>query len=201
MKTLSRSLFTGLLLILANSNTFAAGSGQFVMEPSVGYRNETVKLTDLVHQEKTLKSAVPVFGLKLGYQSMLGVDLNLAYDFSKGKMEVSSLTEKNDFTHQTSSLQLGISALGQMKIYLGYAFLNDLKLDDSPSMTGFKLSGPAYIAGLQFKLFPHLNLGAQYNLNQFKKITGSAYALSDDSETHFSKIDTQDYSLYLSLDF
>ena len=79
MKTLGRSLLTGLLLILANSYTFAAGSGQFMMEPSVGYRNETVKPTDLFQQEKTMKSAVPVFGLKLGYQSMLGVDLNFAY--------------------------------------------------------------------------------------------------------------------------
>ncbi len=201
MKTLHLSLFTGLLLILSTSTTLAVGAGQFMIEPSVGYRNETVQLTDLLHQETKLKSAVPVYGLKLGYQSMIGVDVNLAYDYSKGKLEVSSVSDKSDFSHQTGSLQLGISALGQMKIYLGYAFVNDFKVENSPSLEAFKLSGPAYIAGLQFKLFPHFNFGLQYNLNQFKKISGKAYPLSEDTETYYSKIDTQDYTIYLSLDF
>jgi opacity protein-like surface antigen len=188
-------------LILAPFNAQAFMGSSVFIEPSIGFRNESIKLTNLSLDESEMKAALPVYGLKLGYRSMIGVDLNLAVDYSKGDLEISSMTEKSDFTHQTTSVQLGVNALGLMKMYLGYAIANDFKVSESPNLKGFKLSGPAYIAGLQFKLLPFLNLGAQYNLNQFKKIEGEDFAGNDSIETYFSKIDTQDYSLNLSFSF
>lgn len=198
-KTLIPLVF--LIFALAPHLAKAMMASSFFIEPSVGYRNETIRLTDLSNQQTQMKSALPVYGLKLGYRSAIGVDFNLAGEYSKGKLEIGSLAEKSDFAHQNASVQLGVNALGLLKIYLGYAFLNDFKIDDSTLLTGFKLNGPAYIAGLQLRLFPMLNLGLQYNLNQFNKISGSAYTLGEDTEKYFSKIDSQDYSLYLSLAF
>lgn len=195
-----KALYTYLFFFWMSSVGMAAGSS-LLLEPSIGYRSETIQLTDLLQNETKLKSSSPVYGLKFGYRSPIGVDVNLAYDYSNGKMEVSGDEEKSKFTHQTASAQLGINALGLMKIYLGYAFLNELKLEDTLQRQGFKLLGPAYIVGLQFKILPILSLGAQYNLNQFNKITGSAYGLGDDTEKYFTKIDSQDYSINLSLDF
>lgn len=195
-----KAVFTSLFFLSVASLSYAAPSA-LLLEPSVGYRSETVQLTDLLHNETKLKAALPVYGLKFGYRSPIGVDVNLAYDYSNGKMEVTGEDDKSKFSHQTASAQLGINALGLMKIYLGYAFLNELKLDGTLTRPNFKLSGPAYLVGLQFKVFQYLNLGAQYNLNQFNQITGPAYALGDDTEKYFTKIDSQDYSINLSLDF
>lgn len=196
-----KALCTYLFLFLTTSMASAMGGSSLLLEPSVGYRSETIQLTDLSQQETKLKAATPVYGLKLGFHSIIGVDVNLGYDYSNGKMEVASTSEKSNFSHQTASAQLGINALGLMKIYLGYAFLNELKFDGTSSLEAFKLLGPSYLVGLQFKIFPLLNLGMQYNLNQFNKISGSAYTLGDDTEKYFSKIDSQDYSIYLSLAF
>jgi hypothetical protein len=192
----------GLFLItLAPQLCFALMGTPLMFEPSIGYRNESLKLTDLSKQETQFKSALPVYGLKVGYRSLIGVDLNLAGEYSKGQIEVTGLTEKSDSTHQSASAELGVSALGLLKIYLGYSFMNEFKIENSHSLQGFKLSGPAYLAGLQLKLFPSINLGMQYNLNQFNKISGSAYTLNDSTESYFSKIDSQDYNIYLTLTF
>jgi len=195
-----KAVFICLILIGAASLTHAAPSS-LLLEPSVGFRSETVLLTDLSQNETKLKASSPVYGLKFGYRSPIGVDVNLAYDYSNGKMEVTGESDKSKFTHQTASAQLGINALGLMKIYLGYAFLNELNIDGFLTRPQFKLAGPAYLVGIQFKVFQYVNIGAQYNLNQFNQITGPAYALGDDTEKYFTKIDSQDYSINLSLDF
>ncbi len=186
------------LLCITPLQSFASS---LFLEPSIGYRSENLKLTDFSQKETQFKSSLPVYGLKLGVRSQMGVDLNLAADYSKGKMEVTALTEKNDFTHQTASAQLGVNALGLVKIYLGYGFFNELKIEDSSQLTGFKLTGASYLAGLQFKLFPYVMIGAQYNLNQFKKIEGVNYVGNDSIDKYFSKVDIQDYSLLLAFSF
>lgn len=196
-----KTFYIYLFLFLISLKAQALGGSSILIEPAIGYRTETVTLTDLLQNEKKLKMASPVYGLKFGFRSQIGVDVNLGYDYSAGKAELSNYTEKAEFSHQTGSAQLGINALGLMKIYLGYAFLNDLKIDGTSQFEGFKLSGPSYLVGLQFKIFPLLCLGAQYNLNQFNKISGAAYNLGDETEKYFSKVDSQDYSLYLSLNF
>jgi len=194
-----KALYISLVFFWMSSSALA--NPALLLEPSIGFRNETIKLTDLSQNETRLKASSPIYGLKFGYRSPIGVDVNLGYGYTNGKMEISGDSEKSKFSHQTASAQLGINALGGMKIYLGYAFLNEIKLDGTSSLEAFKLSGPAYIVGLQFKVFSYVNLGAQYNLNQFNKITGPAYSLGDDTEKYFTKIDSQDYSINLSLDF
>jgi hypothetical protein len=193
-----KAFYTTLFLFLTSTTSFAMS--QYLLEPSVGYRNETVQLTDRTSSVETkLKSSMPVFGLKLGYRSPIGVDIDVAYDYSYGKMDVTRLTEQNKFTHQNAAAELGINALGLMKIYLGYSFLNQLKLESTPQLEGFKLNGPSYLVGVQFKIISVLNIGAQYNLNQFNRISGSGYTQGDDTEKYFSKVDAQDYKIFLSL--
>lgn len=187
-----------LILIIAFTANFAQAS--YFAEPFIGYKSETIKLTDLSSTTE-IKAELPYYGLKLGYRSPIGIDLNLAGEIFSGQAAISAQTEKNKFTHATASVQLGVNALGLIKMYLGSSFLNEFNLEDSPSLQGFKLSGPSLHAGLQFKFFPLVNIGLQYNLNQFNTITGPAYIGDSKLETYYIKNDTQDYSLYLSTTF
>lgn len=194
--------FNILLLLLVTKFAHAGILGNSVfIEPYAGYRSETIKLTDLALSTTEIKASQPSFGLKLGYRSLMGLDLNLAGEYFSGSASVSNQTEKPKFTHTTVAVQLGVNALGLVKMYLGTAFVNDFKLEDTTAAQGFKLSGPSFHAGLQFKTLPFVNLGLQYNLNQFNKIEGAAYTTGDKTETYFSKTDAQDYSIYLSTSF
>ena len=145
--------------------------------------------------------AAPVYGARLGIRSMMGIDLNLAYQYMSGKAEYSPLVEKNNFSQKTASVQLGINALSLLKIYLGYGFNNELTIEQGVLNSDIKLKGAAYQAGLQFKVFPLVELGLQYNLNQFKNIEGKTYLAGDLVETYYNKVDSQDYSATLSIVF
>ncbi|MEQ1723877.1 MAG: hypothetical protein ABL930_11930 [Pseudobdellovibrio sp.] len=194
--------FKILLILLVTKFAHAGVLGNSIfIEPYAGYRSENIKLTDLVSASTEIKASQPNFGLKLGYRSMLGIDLNLAGEYFSGSASVSGQTDNSKFSHKSASVQLGVNALGLVKMYLGTAFINEFTLEDTSSLTGFKLSGPSFHAGLQFKMFPFLNLGLQYNLNQYKTIEGTAYATGDKVETYYSKTDSSDYSLYLSTSF
>ena len=184
--------------------SFAAGFAQagYFVEPYLGAKTETIKLTDLASSKLEIKSSsVPTLGLKIGYRSQMGIDLNLAGETTSGQATVSGQPEKIKFSHIIGALQLGVNALGLIKMYLGTSFQNEFTLGDSPGLQGFKLSGPSYQAGLQIRLFQSINLGLQYNLHQFTTITGPAYAADNKLETHFLKNDSQDYSIYLSTSF
>jgi hypothetical protein len=54
---------------------------------------------------------------------------------------------------------------------------------------------------MQFKIMPSILIGAQYNFIDYKTITGLNGSNEENVDKYFSKIDSQDYSLYLSLDF
>jgi hypothetical protein len=191
------------LLLLLLSNFAHAGTlgNSFFIEPYAGYRSENIKLIDLVSVATEIKASQPNFGLKLGYRSQLGIDLNLAGEYFSGSASVSGQTVNSKFSHKSASAQLGVNALGLVKMYLGTAFINEFKLEDTSSLNGFKLSGPSFHAGLQLKMFPLLNIGFQYNLNQYKTIEGTNYAAGDKVETYYSKTDSSDYSIYLSTSF
>ena len=191
-----------LLLILTPKfvNASMMGSSYFI-EPSVGYRTETIKFTSLTNNASQIKMNTPTYGLKLGYRTALGIDFNFAGDFSNGKADWTPLEEKNNFTHNMVAFQLGINAMSAMKIYLGYAFMNELKVEKGLLNSDINLKGPAYQAGIQFRLFPLISVGAHYNLNQFTEISGSGYNLSDKVDSYFNKLDSQDYSFNLSLTF
>ena len=173
----------------------------FFIEPFIGYKSETIKLTDFLNTTTEIKSTQPNYGLKLGYRSITGIELNLAGELATGQAKISSQTEKNKFAHTTASIQLGVNSLGLIKMYLGSSFMNEFNLEDSSSLPGFKLSGPSFHAGLQFKFFPLVNIGLQYNLNQYNTVVGPAYTMGPKIETYYNKNDTQDYSLYLSTAF
>lgn len=189
-------------------------ASEFLFEPYVGYRYENVKMTNLPTvlnlnpETNHYNSSLPVYGLKLGYSSPIGIDLNLAGDISKGKINVTidSLESEAEYTHQMATVQMGVSALGILKLYIGYSFLNEYKIEDYKNtnftlIKGFSLKGPAYLVGIQFKLLPYILIGAQYNFIEYKTISGIDGTSEENTNKYFSKIDSQDYSLYLSLDF
>lgn len=184
--------------------SFTAGFAQagYFIEPYLGAKTETIKLTDLASSTSEIKATnVPTIGLKLGYRSLMGIDVNLAGETTSGQATVSNQPEQIKFSHTMGVLQLGVNALGLVKMYLGTSFRNEFTLEDSPGLQGFKLSGPSYQAGLQLKLFQMINLGLQYNLHQFTTVTGPAFAADNKLETYFLKNDSQDYSIYLSTSF
>lgn len=174
---------------------------EVLFEPTIGYRMEKMTLLSRSNVETKLSSANPSFGLRLGYQSPLGIEINLAGDYSSGQMQIDPQNIKNDFTHKTASAQLGVSAMGLFKIYLGYGFMNEFELKTSASYQGFKLTGSSYHAGIQFKLLPFVSLGAQYNVNDYKNIEGANYSLGNSTETYFNKIDVQDYTIQAIINF
>lgn len=191
-----------LLLVMTglSAHSSVLGTNGFI-EPYAGYRSENIKLTDMTSTITELKASNPSLGLKIGYRSFIGVDLNLVGELSRGSVSFSNQPGKSNYSHKSAGVQLGVNALGLVKMYLGSMFLNDFTVDDSASLPGFTLSGPSYHAGVQFKFFPFISLGLQYSLNQFNTIKGTAYAAGDKLETYYSKNDTQDYSIYLSTSF
>ncbi len=198
--SLFKTLFLLCLTLATPSLLFAMGSSYFI-EPSAGYRSHTLRLTNYTGTENKIVMTSPVYGLKLGYRSMMGIDLDLAYDYSAGKAEMSPLIEKNNFSQKTAAVQLGINAMGIMKIFLGYGFMNQLDVEKGLLNSDIKLAGLAYQAGLQFKFISFVTLGLQYNLNQFKTVAGSSYPLGEAIETYYNKLDSQDYSASLSISF
>ncbi len=178
----------------------AAQAGIF-FEPGVGYRSHSLKLTDLANGTSEIKMASPVYGLRVGYSSLTGIDINLAYDYSSGTAELKPANEKNKFTQSTAAVQLGVSALGALKIYLGYGFTNELKIAEGLTTSDINLRGQAYQAGLQFKLFTMVMLGLQYNLNQYKTVEGKSFTNGEKVDSYFNKLDSQDYSLSVSTSF
>lgn len=201
-RVFSVSLLTFGTLIVLPLSVSAANATVYFLEPSIGYRTETLKLIDKSQNETRLKTSTPVFGLKLGLQSATGILFNLAGDYSSGKTQPEpDLTNPPDFKHSSAAVQVGISAMGLMKIYLGYAFLNQFEVDTTSTYNGFKLSGPAYQVGMMFSPFSKVSLGAQYNIHQYKEITGPAYSGSSEVSQYFDKVDSQDLSLQISLTF
>ncbi len=182
-------------------SSFAAKADFFIFEPGIGQKQENVKLTTLALTESELKLKALVTTLKMGIRSPSGVSLVLAGEYSKGKAELEpNLTDKPEFNHLIAGFQVGVQAMGAMKIYLGYAPHNQLELKNEGTFQGFKLKGNTYQAGLIFYPFKFLGLGAQYNIHQYKEITGSQFTLGPDVKKYFDKIDSQDLSFLLAIE-
>lgn len=194
--------FFSLCLLFASLNTEASLLGRhFFLEPLVAYRSENISLTDLTNNLTQIKSSGPSYGTKLGFRSAVGIDLNFVWEIFSGKADYTGQIDKVHFNHTSTSFQIGVNSLGLVKMYLGTAFQNQFKTNDTASLQSFTLKGPNYQAGLQLKLWRALNLGAQYNLNQYNEISGNSYTNGSKLNTYFSKIDTQDYILFLSATF
>ena len=200
-----KSILSLVLLVTTTCMTakaYMGGGGGYIFEPGIGYKTETLKMTDLSQNLTQYKFTGPVGTLKLGILSPSGVSLALAGEYSSGKAILDpTVTENPSFTHTIAGFQLGVSALNAMKIYLGYAPYNQLEIDSNNSLQGFKLSGQTYQAGVMFYPFSHLGIGAQYNVNIYKNITGTQFTNSKDVDTYYNKIDAQDVSIMLSILF
>ena len=196
-------LFVGTIATLLLSLQTHAGilGSSVLIEPSLGYKVENTKLTDLALTTTEIKTAAPAFGLKLSYRNASGVELSLGGEYVKGSATISNLTDKNEFSKSTAGVSIGVNSLGFVKMYLGASFHNEFVIAQSSQTQESKFSGPGYQAGLIFRVLPSLNLGFQYNLNQYNKVKGNAYALGENIESYYSKVDTQDYSIFISTAF
>lgn len=198
--TKNAMLFLVLLVTTSGFTSNANAAGAFIFEPGIGYKEESLKLTDLSNNLTKFSMMGPVASLKIGVQSAAGVSLLLAGEQSKGKAEIDGNTlEKPEFAHTIAGFQVGVSAMNAMKIYLGYSPLNKLKLEDADTFQGFTLSGQTYTAGVMFFPFRFVGLGVQYNVNQFKEVEGPQYSSSKEVDDHFDKIDSTDLSFTLSI--
>lgn len=193
-------LFLVLLVTTSGITSKAKAAGAFITEPGIGYKEETLKLTDLSQNLTKISMTGPVGSLKIGVISAAGVSLLLAGEQMSGKAEIEgNLTDKPKFSHTIAGFQIGVSAMNAMKIYLGYSPLNKLKFEDEGSFQGFTLSGQTYTAGVMFFPFRFVGLGVQYNINQFKEIEGANYTSSKEIDDHFDKVDSTDLSFTLSI--
>lgn len=171
------------------------------LEPYLGFKVENTRLTGLTAPSMEIKTSAPYLGLKFGYRSLSGIDINLYGEMTKGQAKVDILANPNDYTKTSAGLQIGINSLGQVKMYLGGAFQNEFKLEDSSQAPEMTMNGPSFHAGVQIKIVSYLNLGIQYYVNQYDKVKGTNFPTGEELDTYYSKIDTQEYSLYLSSTF
>lgn len=193
-------LFLVLLVTTTSISSNAAGGGGFLIEPGIGYKQETLKLTDLSQNLTQYKFSGPMMSLKLGVLSSTGVSLAIVGERSSGKVEIDPVvTDKPKFSHTIAGFQIGVSAMNAMKIYLGYAPYNQFEVETNTSAAGFKLSGHTYQAGVMFFPFQYIGLGAQYNVNQYNEVSGSQFTSGKDTNLYFDKIDSQDLSFSLSI--
>ncbi|AGH95271.1 hypothetical protein [Pseudobdellovibrio exovorus] len=197
MRLYSLALTTVLFLSAGSATAGIFGNSVF-LEPSIGYRSEKVQFTDLNSASSDVRISTPSFGLKFGYRSAIGIDVNLAGEYATGKAELSPQNDKADFSHQSLAVQIGVNSRGLIKVFLGSTLFNELEVKELTSQPAFKLAGPAFQAGLQFNILPFLSIGGQYTLNQFDTIKGAAYANDSRVDSYYNKLDTQDYQIYIS---
>jgi hypothetical protein len=200
MKTVFASTLT-ILLLSIQSQAGILGGPVFI-EPSLGYKVENLKLTDLAGVTTTeVKTATPSFGLKLSYRNTSGVEVGLWGEYVKGSASVSTFANKNEFSKSAAGFSIGVNSLGFVKMFLGASLHNEFVIAQSDQTQETKYSGPSYQAGLVFRALPTLNIGAQYNLNQYNKVKGNAFLLGENIESYYSKVDNQDYSIFISTAF
>ena len=196
--TLKLFIYTACIATLFNSSK--SFSAAFIIEPGLGYKQEVIKLTDKNTKLITkLSAGAPTASLKLLLYSSTEVSLGLAGEYSKGQVDLEpAVNPKPDFTHMIGSFQLGVSAMDSMKIYLGYAPVNNFETVTNSSFTGFKLSGSSYIAGIALYPYHRFGLNIQYNISTYKEISGANYSLGSEPTLYYEKIDSQDLSLIIS---
>lgn len=173
-----------------------------MFEPSLGYRQETLKTTNLSQVDSQLKMNAMTYGLKLGISSPIGISVDISGQQTSGKASSDPVTtEEPEFSHTVGSFQVGVNAMGILKIYLGSIFMSELEIKSTSLSEGFKMKGPGYQAGLMTFPFPRVGLGLQYNVHQFKEVSGANFTNGTDIKSYFEKVDIQDVSATLSILF
>lgn len=198
-----QNILKNLVFFFALTLTAQHSYGAFILAPSVGYKMQTIKLTDNLDSASEFKASNPVFGLKLGFLSASGVSLDIAGSYVSGKGKAtsggSSTEVSQDFTEQSAAVQFGIST-NTFKIYLGYLLMNEAKIKKPGSDVTYK--GPGYQAGLAFHLTSALSLGVQYQIDQYNQIKFDALGSSfDDIKNYYKKVDSQSTTINLTYSF
>jgi len=177
-------------------------SAAFFIEPFLGQRQEKIQFTDLTATNFEYKTSGLTYGLNAGVTTATGIFFNLSGSQFKAKAETTpTQSDTPEFTHNNAALQVGVSAMGLLKIYLGYMLLNEVEIKTQSPFSSFKLKGPGYQVGLSLTLISRLSLGLQYNIHQFNDISGASYASGNDTKTYFNKVDSQDIFAYLAYSF
>lgn len=191
------------IICFLGGSFFAQFSFSFVhFEPLAGYQFQTLKLVDLNNSAQEFKSDAPVLGAKFGIKTPFGISLELVGTYAEGTAKSTPVaTQDPNFTQTVGSVQLGVSAMYLMKLYLGYIFSSEYQIKSNALFPGLKLNGNGYQAGLAFYFFKNWSLTLNYNVHQFKKISGPTYLLGDDVKSYYSKSDLTDVSTYLSYSF
>lgn len=170
----------------------------FFLEPYLGYKTENTQLTNLASLQTDIKTTAPALGLKLGIRSPIGVDVAVYGEYVTGQASITGLPDKNKFHKNSVGAQLSVNSLGFVKMYIGTTFSNVLTVEESSQINEFSLKGSCYNVGLLFRALPYVNLGVQYNLNQYNEVSGAAYNNGSKLDTYYSKVDNQDYMFYIS---
>lgn len=181
--------------------TQVANAG-FMVTPNVGYKSQSIKITSNSDISADIKMNSPVLGLKLGYQSITGVGIDLAGSYSSGKAQISTsgVETEEDYKHTVGAVQVSVAA-SLFKIYLGYILLNDLSFDNSNPGGSSQLKGPGYQVGLAFNLTQSVSLGAQYQIDQFNEIKIESVGKFESINTYYKKFDSQSTSIHLTVTF
>ncbi len=194
--------FKNLVLILALTLTAQQSHAFFVISPSLGYKMQTIKLTDTADVDKNVKMSDPTYGLKLGLQSMTGVGFDLSGDYTSGKSKISTsgTEQESNYTHTTAAAQLSVAA-SAFKIYLGYVFMNEISLKNDIPANSSKIKGTGYQAGIALALSSSFSLGAEYQIDQFSQINIASVGSFEDIKNQYKKIDSQSTTIILAYRF
>lgn len=140
-----------------------------LLEPYIGYEVGTLE-ADYTSGGGTLKydTSGVTFGARVGYTFPAMFWVGLDYSISSGDADVDSDPGNNyqSDTGQRSSLfaVVGIDLPILLRVYAGYGFMNEFKIDDSASST---YTGSAVKVGLGFTSLPFVSLNAEYIMSTY----------------------------------
>lgn len=189
-----------LVIGLFSSNSFA---GLINITPNVGYKNETLKLTDLSGAETQAKMNQPFYGLKVGLMTSTGVSLDVSGQIfsGKGTATQSGIDFETDFNHKAIAALIGVTAMNTFKISIGYILFNELSVKDLSSGTEAAFKGPGYQVGLGINLTQSISANLQYEIFQFNQVQISPSTSYQDIKDVFKSCDSQALSLNVGMSF
>jgi hypothetical protein len=196
MHRILKALAGGSLALSLSLVALPAQAG-LLIEPYLGYQFGNLKTTDgAMGASPNTGHSDSTSGLTLG--GRLGLTLPLVFiaaDYST--------TNGKSGSDNAILNQLGATAglsLPFFRAYLGYSFMNDLKVQ--PSTGEVTLSGSALKAGVGFTGLPFLALNLEYIMNTFNKYKGPGVDQSIDSAGYLkdAKMDAVQFSVSVPFD-
>ncbi len=174
----------------------------FVITPNIGYKMQSLKLSDNADIETDYKMSNPAYGLKLGVQSGSGVGFDISGDYAAGKSRVTTLgVEKEmDYTQTSVAAQLSVSA-NVFRIYLGYVLMNEISFKSNTGGNSYKVKGTGYQVGVGLALTHSISLDVQYQIDLFNKINFESIGSDEDIKVYYKKVDSQSTTVSLTYSF